>query len=103
MTNIILKEGKDSTLNSNTSRIKTVPTLDGGSVVLNSGVTAADKIVLIRGQISETQEEILWDFFDAADYLFLAYRTELYLVAIKSLSTDTGKLNMSIILTNKEN
>jgi len=101
--NVIVKESTATQIYTNTARVKVVPTLDGGSVSIHSGVSDTDRPVVIKGDITKSQETKLWSMFQNEPYILMAHRTDLFLISMKSLTTDNGKLNLSIIITNKEN
>lgn len=101
--NIVIKEGVKTKLNENTARVTNVPTLDGGSVVIHSGTSRTDKVVLVTARVNKKQESQLWDLFYNNNYFLMAHQVDLYLVSIKKMKTDLGKLEMSIIIKNKEN
>jgi len=101
--NIVMKEDSKSKLNETAARVTNVPTLDGGSVVVHSGTAQEDKTVTVTARINKEEESQLWDLFYGYNYFLMAYQTTLFLVSIKSMKTDQGKLVMSIIIVNKEN
>ncbi len=101
--NIVVKEDVKTKLNENTARVVSIPTLDGGSVVIHSGTSQTDKIILVKASINKDQETQLWDLFYNNNYFLMAHQTDLYLISIKKMKTDLGKLEMSIIIKNKEN
>lgn len=101
--NIVIKEDAKTKLNSNTARVTNVPTLDGGAVVVHSGTSLADKAVTVIARITKEEEVLLWDLFYNNNYFLMAYQTSLFLISIKTMKTDQGKLEMSIIIVNKEN
>lgn len=101
--NIVVKEDSKTKLNENTARVVNVSTLDGGSVVIHSGTSQTDRVILVTARINKDQEAQLWDLFYNNNYFLMAYQVDLYLVSIKNMKTDFGKLEMSIIIKNKEN
>lgn len=100
---IRINESLDSSLNQNTARVTLVPTLDGGAVAIHGGISDVDRPILVRANITKSQEAVLWDMFENNLFLLLAVVSTLYTVSIKKLKTDNGKLDMSILVTNKEN
>ena len=100
--NVIINEDTSSKINTNTSRVTLVQTLDGGAVAVHSGTTDLDRNIQIKGQINSDQESILWDFLDNESYVLMAYKTDLFLVSLKALATDNGKLKLSVYIINNE-
>lgn len=101
--NFIFNESPGSKIKNNVARVVSVPTLDGGSVIIHSGVSITDSVVQIKGILTKTQEDDLWNIFNNESFVLLASGNDLFFVSIKSLTTDDGKLVMSIIINSKEN
>lgn len=101
--NITINETPGSLLNQNTARVTLIPTLDGGAVPIHGGVSTVDRPVSIKADISKTQESTLWELFENNIFLLMAHVNTLNTISIKKLKTDQGKLDMSIIIINKEN
>ena len=101
--NVILSKTEKSTINKNTARVVLVPTLDGGSVTIHSGVSESDRDVTIYSDISQEQERTIWSFFNSGAYLTMVCKEGVFFTSIKSLKTDNGKLEMKILILDKEN
>jgi len=101
--NIIIQEDTSSKLAGNTSRSTLVPTLDGGSVLISNGVSESSRTMSVYANINRDQADALWWVFNTQNLIIISCSEGVFLGHIHSISTDLGKLKMSILIKNKEN
>lgn len=99
---IAIPDQKKSIVNEITARVTTTATLDGGSVVVNSGVSDTDRMIRIKSTINRDIETMLWYMLKNFSSLIFCVESVCYLAAIKSLKTDNGILNMRLFIISTE-
>jgi len=99
---VLIKELPNSELKTNSARVSSFPALDGETVVVNSGATPLDSELKINARVTEEDETKLWALFYGFTSLILVAGRECYLVTIRSLKTNAGKLKMNLIIISNE-
>ena len=98
---VIIKGYHD--LRDNQARIVRTATLDGGVYINHSGVADGDRTLNIRGKISESNGNKLWDIFNNYTTVLVSIPDGIYTAAIRKLKIEYGIVNITIYLENKEN
>lgn len=98
---VIIPNG-DSDLTSFTSRVARQATLDGGCVIIHSGVSDSDRTFRISTVINESHKTAI-DYINRNSSLIIISCSEgLFLGTISSLSFAGPKLSMTILIKSKE-
>lgn len=95
---VAIKELPDSDMKTNTARVLSAKTLDGGTVVSSSGTTVLDSELVISAYISKEIETKLWSLFYGFTSFIFVTGVSCYQVAIKKLNTNSGKLIMNLLI-----
>ena len=101
--NVIIHEDLKSKLADNTSRSTMVPTLDGGTVLISSGVSESDRVMSLVARVTQDQSKKLWWIFNNQNLVLISCSEGVFLAHIKSIHTNSGELKMSIYIKGKEN
>jgi len=92
---IVLDELPTSKLQDSQSRVSRVATLDGGSVIVDSGMVEADRTLVVEARITEAQSAGL-DVLRAQSALVnMSTPTGFYRGAIKGAVQDNGLLKLT--------
>ncbi|VVS95357.1 hypothetical protein [Desulfoluna spongiiphila] len=93
-----LPSSSHGTLNSRVSR---VATLDGGSVMVNSGVSESDRTITIEAEITEAQGIALEAMRARSPLVNMSTRNGFYYGAIDGISYDNGVLKLTFLVRAK--
>jgi len=85
------------------ARVSRVATLDGGAVIIHSGVSHGDKTFILDSRINETQETAINYIHNNATSVLVSCSEGVFLGAISDLETYKGKLKATILIKSKEN
>ena len=92
------KESFESKIRRFSRRVSRVATLDGGSVVNDSGFSHSDRTLIIEGRITETQRDNLEYMFQTYPLLNVAAKGEIRTCAPGKLECDNGKLKLTFLV-----
>jgi len=99
--NVIVKELSSSALTSREARVTRVKTLDRGVYIGHAGYVAGDRTLSVVAEISALQRDILTEIFETQTSVLVSTREGVFLAAIAAMSTENGKLDMTIFVKNK--
>lgn len=99
---VAIRELPKSELKTNSARVNVFPALDGESVVVHSGATVLDSTLKISAFINREIEAKLWAMFYGFTSFVFVNGIECYLVSIKQLKTNAGKLAMDLIIISNQ-
>lgn len=98
---VFLNELPESDLDARPARVSRVATLDGGSVLVHSGVTDSDRKFSIEARTTEEVERNLGRIFGKYTVLNFASRSGFYTGSIELLNSVEGVFRLSFLVKNK--
>ena len=98
---VILKEFTDSGKYDSTARISKVSTLDGGVVMVHSGVTDGDRNISVKARLSATDEGYLKDIYEDETLVVVSTADGCYLGGILNFNKNNGIVTISISIKEK--
>lgn len=96
---IVLQEDKDSTIRSYSRRVSRIATLDGGSVITDSGASDTDRILKIKATVTQTQADDLEYMIKTYALLNVATKNGVFSCAPASMKVDNGDLELILFVT----
>jgi len=93
----------DSVLGIVAARVSRYPTLDGGSVIANSGIAQGDRTFNIISVINSAQKSAIEHIYANSVSVNVACADGFFTGTISSVDTSAGKLKMTILIKDKEN
>ncbi len=94
----IVEELPSSSLGNLNSRVSRVATLDGESVIINSGVTESDRTITIEAEVTEAQGEALEAMRAQNPIVHMSTGKGFYYGAIEGISLDNGLLKLTFLV-----
>jgi len=99
----VVEELPSSSFGTLYSRVSRVATLDGGSVVVNSGASESDRTITVEALVSEEQGEHIEAIRANNPMAHMSTRAGFYRGAIDSISVDGGALKLTFLVQQKVN
>jgi hypothetical protein len=84
------------------SRVSRSATLDGGSVIVHSGVVAGDRTFSINVWLDEAEETILRNIYDNYTSVVVSIHDGVFLGALDSFKFRNGNVTGKILIKSKE-
>lgn len=84
------------------ARVSRAATLDGGSVVVNSGVSHGDRTFTLKTEIDEQQRATLEHIQEAASLINVSCREGFFSGAISYVDAESPNLNATILIKSKD-
>jgi len=100
-TPIVLAELPASSLRYLRSRVTRVATLDGGSVILNSGTSESDRTLTVDALVTAEQADRLEAMQAHNPMSTVSTATGFYYGAVQDLTTDNGVLRLTFLVKTK--
>lgn len=85
------------------ARVSRSATLDGGAVIIHSGVIEGDRTFYLDCKISEDQETLINYIYGNSTLILVSCSEGLFLAAMSELDIRYGKLKATILIKSKEN
>ncbi len=98
---VALKEG-DSEFSKIDARVSRVATLDGGCVIVHSGVSHGDRTFRIKTKINADKKAAIEYINENSVLVNISCSEGFFLGAISYIDTSTPDLTMTILIKNKE-
>jgi len=96
---VIIDPDPDSNLYKNMRRMTRTPTLDGGCVIVDQGVSNADRTLDVRKTgISAAKSDLINYIFRTYSLIQVSFYDGCFEAAIDSLDLNEGKLKMKILI-----
>lgn len=100
--NVIIFERPESRLRAAESRFSRTATLDGDVIIDHRGFSHGDRDFDIVAEITEAQENALWDIFENETIIKVACKEGVFDAVIDRLKVDNGDLDMTIRIKEKK-
>lgn len=97
----IIKELPSTSFGTLNSRVSRVATLDGGSVIINSGVTEGDRAITVEAEITKAQGIDIEAMRAVSPMVYMSTKRGFYYGAIGGLSIDNGNLKLTFLVNQK--
>ena len=85
------------------SRISRVATLDGGAVIVNSGISHGDRTFSIESRVSKADMEAFGYIYETSAAVMVVISDGLFYGVISDFEDKNGLLKATILIKNKEN
>jgi len=92
------QEDYNSKIRRFTRRVSRVATLDGGSVVTDSGFSDTDRTFVISGQVTETQRDSLEYMQENYSLWNVVTKGEYHSCSPQKMNVDNGKLTLTLLI-----
>jgi hypothetical protein len=89
---VVLDEDAESEINRFTRRVSRVSTLDGGSVVTDSGYTDTDRNLRIQADVTKSQQGLLEYMLKNYSLWNVSTKNGCFVCAPKTMTVDDGEL-----------
>lgn len=89
---------RESNTQKRTRRVSRVSTLDGDSVVTDSGYTDTDRELRIRAKITAAQKALLDYMFETFALWNIVVKNEYFSCAPRSCNTENGQLSLLLLI-----
>lgn len=98
---VVFKEGT-STFGEQPARVSRQATLDGGAVIVHSGVSHGDRTFKINTKINAEQKALIEHIHQNSTLVLISCTEGLFLGAISTINTNNGTLTATILIKSKE-
>jgi len=98
---ILLKELTNKNAYKSTARVSHNKTLDGGCVLVHSGVSDCDRPILIKASIRKTDESKMQTIYENETIVTISTKHGCYSGAIQRLNMRGGIVSMNLLLKEK--
>jgi hypothetical protein len=98
---LVIHERMDSELDKYPARVSRSATLDGGAVIVHSGLSHGDRTLRIRADLSQTDAATLLTLHGAEALINIAMPDGFYSGAIERLDINKGQIDMTILIESK--
>jgi len=93
-----IKENPNSKIKDFYRRVSRIATLDGGSVVIDSGYTDTDRTLTIEGRITEAQKTMLEYMIENYPLWNVSAKGEFFSCSPNRMTCDNGKLYLTLLI-----
>ena len=96
---VVFEEDRDgSNLERLSRRVSRIATLDGASVVNDSGYSDTDRTLVVEAEITEAQKATLEYMIKAYSRLNVASRAGFFSCALRNMGVDNGQLSLTLLV-----
>lgn len=100
---IVLYKTEFCKFGNTTARVTRTPTLDGGAVIVHSGISAADRTLNLDMVLTAEEESALKYIYNASQFILVSLSDGFFYGAISEMNINNGKLKATILIKQKEN
>lgn len=98
---VVLHESPESSFEDMSARISRTKTLDGGVTITHSGFSHGDRTFTILAEVTEAEADVLKTIHQTETMVWISCKEGFFSGVIDFLETDSGSLNMSILIKEK--